>query len=139
MSTDFPPIYGTLTRAGTMAVSDEPAVTGLLVEMSILELRAIRRLPMYQRVAILPAELVDNDVVLAKDYDATHAALRALRSACRNHLPPGAYASLDTALAAADAILRPPFPANDLRGEHNAEHNESTTQSTKLMTPCATT
>jgi hypothetical protein len=31
------------------------------------------------------------------------------------------------------------LPVNNLRKEHNAEHNESTTQSTKLMTPCATT
>lgn len=48
-------IEGELIRAGTMRVGGEEA-TGVFISMTIGELRAIKRLPMYRRVAVTEVE-----------------------------------------------------------------------------------
>jgi len=48
-------IVGELIWAGTREIfSGEGEVTGLFVRMTVEELRAVKHLPMYQRVAIIP-------------------------------------------------------------------------------------
>lgn len=49
------PIRGTLTNAGTMTVGGEDGRTGLFIAMSEDELRAVPRLPMYCKVAVVEA------------------------------------------------------------------------------------
>lgn len=81
------PIYGQLTRAGTFAIRDEEC-TGLLISLSVDELRAIPRLPMYRRVAVVEAEALDRlqreneDLrLLCADRDFHHAEALRLRVA----------------------------------------------------------
>ena len=51
------PITGRLVQAGTFQVADE-VLTGLFVEMTEAELRAVKHLPIYKRVTVaeLPAQ-----------------------------------------------------------------------------------
>ena len=66
------PITGQLTRAGTFPVRDEEC-TGLVISLSVAELRAIPSLPMYRRVAVVEAETLaqlHRSASLAADLDA---------------------------------------------------------------------
>lgn len=47
-------LVGELTNAGTMRVSGEENRTGYFVACTVEELRAVKQLPMYRRVAIVP-------------------------------------------------------------------------------------
>ena len=55
LPTPFAPLFGVLTRAGTFVVGDEES-TGLLVSMSVEDLRTIRHVPMYRRVTVLAVD-----------------------------------------------------------------------------------
>lgn len=99
-----PMLTGELVRAGTMIVGGEE-ITGYAVSSSIEELRKVRHLPMYRRVAIVPEELIDGWTVPAVNFDRVYDALRALRSACRSRLTPASYGQIDDALAEADTAL----------------------------------
>lgn len=100
------PLFGVLTRAGTFPIRDEET-TGLVISMTPEDIAAIHHLPMYQRVVVQPAALVEDWTVRASDYDRLANAARELRAACKRDLPPGSYALLDEECEAIDAILSP--------------------------------
>lgn len=106
---------GILETAGTFLV-DGCETTGFVVACSRAEIRALQHLPMYQRVVVLPADLVDGYTVRASDYDQLANAARELRSACKRLLPPGSYAQLDKECGAIDALLcvRPEAETHDV-------------------------
>lgn len=49
------PMFGIFTRAGTFPIRDEET-TGFVVSCTSEELRAVKHLPMYQRVAVVRAD-----------------------------------------------------------------------------------
>ena len=53
-------LVGELTHAGTMNVGSDTDVTGVFVCLTVEELRAVKTLPMYRRVAIIPADEIAN-------------------------------------------------------------------------------
>lgn len=59
------PIYGELIRAGTFTVQPDGPMPGLHICCTEAELSAIKTLPIYRRVAVVPAD----------DYDAMRAAM----------------------------------------------------------------
>lgn len=100
------PLFGVLTRAGTFSIRDEET-TGLVISMTVEDLRDAPFLPMYQRVVVQPAALVEDWTVRASDYDRLANAARALRAACKDRISPGHYAKLDEECRDIDAILSP--------------------------------
>jgi hypothetical protein len=100
------PLFGVLTRAGTFPIYDEET-TGLVISMTREDIKAIFRLPMYERVVVQPAALVEDWTVRASDYDRLAAAARELRAACKHKLTPGHYAQMQAECDALDALLSP--------------------------------
>lgn len=96
-------LIGRLVYAGDLTVNGE-TVSGVMVEIS-RETLAAQPIPMYQRMAVVPAELLNGWTVKYEDWKRLADAAGWLARACKDRLPVGHFAKLDQEYSAVRKIL----------------------------------
>ncbi len=99
-------LIGRLVWAGDLTVNGE-SISGVTVEIDRNTL-ASQQIPMYERVAVVPAELLDGWTVKYEEWKRLADAAAWLARACKDRLPCGHFAKLEEEYSAVRAILAPP-------------------------------